>query len=1335
MRRTAVLIHISSFGAPVRSDDDPMDLLWDDHISKLAREFEECDYVVLYPRSEDGGELRGDEIWPAIERVVTDHNRGDVVVVHILSHGYPNEDRQGLHIAGRDLRQEDGSRYLAPDADVARWLQILLGITDMPFVLLLLDVCFAGKAVDADTVLRIKEPNKLWILAAATGQAYDGRFTRALTHVLRQVHSADPAFTARGFGPYVPLRAFACQVVDTVAKLTGDDIEQQMIGSRASLTVNDALLPFFHNEHPVGVPTPRLDEALSVGPAVTGELAYFLAAVRCHGADDRAQAAFTGRRREREDIVSWLTNHQANAVHLITGRAGTGKSALLGATVCVTHQTIIPHLEKLGLEAPGGPAPQPHTAAISLRHKDVANVIAEIGRQVLGVEDVWSTAVLTQRLTALNRPCFIVLDALDEAIAPSSIVDDLILPLSRVAGPNGTPVIRILVSTRPNTLSSELAEAIPDLPVTDLDRSERRVLNFDVELYARVLLDEVPGYRGDGPEKETRIMLANAIADRLCATNIRPQLGEYLVTRLYVEWLAQRQIVAADRDEGVELGRAVPLLLDELFEKDMQALVDRKWVRPVLAALALSEGEGLPAQLIPPLVAACTEPTGDRPTDREVAVTLDALGRYLTVLPSPDGTTYRLFHDVLVEHLRQHPFADLNGPPVPPDTIFDALLATVPDQHDGDRNWSGATWHVRRFLLQHARTAQQRGEVLLSAGYLLAAEPENRLAIAELDSRPELTDAPDVAAATAVVRRAGSWPRPLATAQIAELAVHAARAGGAALTHVLAAKTGTHLRPDRVLSRTAPTPMPEQPDADVDLVAITPNAGVGASLLSGLQVGQPRTLRPDMTPLAVLEGAELPELVTQNGQWLVEFRSIADPGTVLTRVPLTKPATAATRVDEARVVIATWNCQLYECDGGNPRELRVTPPLSQVPDALTCLPVSAGPPGLAVGSEDGVTILWRNGDGYRQVAHAAMENGRHTVVDLDGRTTVVCCSDNGDTTLIDIASGNIQPGPVRPTPTKVGAMTVLPVEGGPLILLGDSAGELWSWQSNTEEWAYFGSCDGPVSCVTAWQARRARFVAAGTENGEISVWDPTTRTAERTRIDDHVRFLVGWPKSAAENVGVAVAAGFGGLLIAERVTDTTVLTRWISMKDPSVKTANLRMERPVTGLAFAEHGGWAALVVEVNGKPTSAWHPVTARLLSGIPATTVSFSDSVNRLVLLDDRLVSLQPNEDGTLRLSSNQPDSDEWHIVAHAGGVHAVCAWQHGNAPFAVSCGVDRAVRIWHLPTKRLLTETWLPEPANHVVVLPPPIGDTAYRVVAVTSEDIIVFALDAELLGQES
>jgi hypothetical protein len=152
------------------------------------------------------------ELGSTVEDAIEDAGAGDVLVVHILSHGYVDEHTEKLRVIGADGRHTGRT-------EVERWLTDVEGRRDgtgaktAPYTLFLLDLCHAGRAARLGLQLSVPdEERRAWVLAAtaADAPAFDGRFTRAVVATLRS--AAAGTLDAALRLPFIPVELIAHEV-------------------------------------------------------------------------------------------------------------------------------------------------------------------------------------------------------------------------------------------------------------------------------------------------------------------------------------------------------------------------------------------------------------------------------------------------------------------------------------------------------------------------------------------------------------------------------------------------------------------------------------------------------------------------------------------------------------------------------------------------------------------------------------------------------------------------------------------------------------------------------------------------------------------------------------------------------------------------------------------------------------------------------------------------------------------------------------------------------------------------------------------------------------------
>jgi hypothetical protein len=198
------------------------------------------------------------------------------------------------------------------------------------------------------------------------------------------------------------------------------------------------------------------------------ERSHFL--VKAQGAEHGGLSwFFEGREDELAQITGWL--HQASSGMLVvTGRAGSGKSALLGTVLVRSLPALRDALSRRGLVAvpgPGAAAPPESVfdVVVHLSGLDLAQATARVAgaagigplpsHRDPGAGIASDLDFLAGKLAGRAGPFTVLADALDESLDPLDIARALLARLAAL------PAVRILVGTRVST-----SEA-PDVPAGD----------------------------------------------------------------------------------------------------------------------------------------------------------------------------------------------------------------------------------------------------------------------------------------------------------------------------------------------------------------------------------------------------------------------------------------------------------------------------------------------------------------------------------------------------------------------------------------------------------------------------------------------------------------------------------------------------------------------------------------------------------------------------------------------------------------------------------------------------------------------------------------------------
>jgi hypothetical protein len=143
---------------------------------------------------------------------------------------------------------------------------------------------------------------------------------------------------------------------------------------------------------------------------------------------------FTGRYAARRKPVAWLDAQRSDGRALVvTGRPGSGKSAVLSWLVLCSHEASREIMQGAGvvLEPETAPAVKSIDAAVHARGASFEAVLQQLAAR-LGA-DATDVVALLRVLKSAPRPARIVLDALDESLETERLERELLQPLAASA--------------------------------------------------------------------------------------------------------------------------------------------------------------------------------------------------------------------------------------------------------------------------------------------------------------------------------------------------------------------------------------------------------------------------------------------------------------------------------------------------------------------------------------------------------------------------------------------------------------------------------------------------------------------------------------------------------------------------------------------------------------------------------------------------------------------------------------------------------------------------------------------------------------------------------------
>jgi hypothetical protein len=352
---------------------------------------------------------------------------------------------------------------------------------------------------------------------------------------------------------------------------------------------------------------------------------------------------FEGRKEESRVLAGWL-REAWGGMFVVTGRAGCGKSALLGRMVTLADRGLLAALEQAQLMArPDDDELPPENAfdvIVHLTGKAVQDTVSQLAVALGGDLPLGDVEALLGRLRGLDRRFTVLVDALDEAVDPLGIASSVLRRLAVIPG------VRVVVGTRRSLtegpdLPDPVAEELLDALVLDSGRDRLLRLGDEPDSIARyvesrLLHTEGSPYRGD------------AELARWLAGEVQARGGPFLFARL-----AAAELLARPR-----LSRASPevaALLDHghrgLFARAVERFeAEHPPTAALLGTLAFALGRGFPRR--DKVWATATEAVHPDMsiTEAHIDRALVLAAAYITLDGEDGQSTYRLAHQTFVEH-------------------------------------------------------------------------------------------------------------------------------------------------------------------------------------------------------------------------------------------------------------------------------------------------------------------------------------------------------------------------------------------------------------------------------------------------------------------------------------------------------------------------------------------------------------------------------------------------------------------------------------------------------------------------------------------------------------
>ncbi|WP_406110811.1 hypothetical protein [Kitasatospora purpeofusca] len=574
-----------------------------------------------------------------------------------------------VYITGHGLVGGRGRHYLTfPSTDSERLLTTAYPTVDLittalgseaEHIMVLIDSCFAG-SLHADLTALLhdlpEQRRRLGTIAVVTsGDIHDrprlGEFTKVVALTLDRISGERVGFAR----PHLSHEEW-----ESVLKSVGRD--------HPRLITPQWIWPPVRADRPtLCLPNPRERSASRSSDAVPAmpPAPPVVARKRPPGPSTRTTLGrgFDQVFHERTELLHTVTDFltAGNGVLVVTGSAGSGKSALLATTAARCSGwldysgTVIPARNgtprSIALDLLNGLKPEPHHPHAGL---------GDILDRIRALAD------------AAGESIPLILDGLDEAADPVLCVDTLLGPLHELRRRDGTAAIRLIVAVRSSAeAAGGTRDATATEPATDLlghllgtlaasrAPATTRVLRTDQSseasiaayLTLRLLTPAISPYQGSATAAaEIASVVARAVAP------------SFLDARLAADRLAAAPVTQAVNDvrwlRDLRSG-TVGLLRSDLTEASRHSGIPSHLLVAVLRATALAPGRGIAwADVWPAVIAAICAPHHSLPDDVDAAIRAVCTGRltgYLTIDREDGRTTYRPLHQRITEVLRDRP--------------------------------------------------------------------------------------------------------------------------------------------------------------------------------------------------------------------------------------------------------------------------------------------------------------------------------------------------------------------------------------------------------------------------------------------------------------------------------------------------------------------------------------------------------------------------------------------------------------------------------------------------------------------------------------------------------
>ncbi|MFJ4013830.1 AAA family ATPase, partial [Streptomyces sp. NPDC090026] len=586
---------------------------------------------------------------------VRDAGPEDVLVLCIAGHGVTSPSGQHfLRLPRTRTGRLHTTAYRTADL-LAACLDSRAG-----HVLAIVNTCEAG-AVEAELAqlrkdLGARRRREAGLTVLATSDFQETVRVRALAVLLQRVH-CQLRTSAEIVEPLLTVDEFAYELDRAARRTPQPGALPRLLLEPADRYAPSPCLPNPGHRPPDDVVAPQRQPVA----ARRAELDFWVG--RAAGAESGdAGWYFSGRRGHTKVLADFLAASAPGGALLVTGPAGSGKSALIARAVTLADPGFRqdPRYAAALRDTPPETMPPPGAVDVAVLARQmetriiIEGLLAGLGREPappgLGTDRVEQ---LREELRGRERPTTLVIDGLDEAHHPADVVSRLLAPLAPLtaAGPTGRPALRLVVGVRsPEHADPEAADGLLPLVRRTLAahgepaelRTDTADTAEDIAAYVQALLSPL---REGVPEIAGTIAAATSpsfLDARLAAQQLRPP-HDALEQFRSPQWRAS-------------LGAGTVGLLRRDLADTGSAELPRDTALALLRASAFAQGAGIPWADVWPAVAEAVAGLPVPDADRAIAALLGGrLAGYLTRDTEDGRAVHRPAHARLAEVLREAP--------------------------------------------------------------------------------------------------------------------------------------------------------------------------------------------------------------------------------------------------------------------------------------------------------------------------------------------------------------------------------------------------------------------------------------------------------------------------------------------------------------------------------------------------------------------------------------------------------------------------------------------------------------------------------------------------------